>query len=207
MTTLQVTILVFDDVEVLDFAGPYEVFTTAARVRARQAPAQAPVFRVSLAAPRLAPVRARAGLRVLPDHALQEAPPADILLIPGGVVDGPRQSPAVLAWIARQHAQARLTASVCTGAFLLAEAGVLPDGPCTTHCEDAADLQGQFPALQVDTSRRWVAQPARRLCTSAGISAGIDLSLHLVGEWADPALAEATARQMDYPGAAEGRTL
>ena len=198
-TPLQITIFVFDEVEALDFAGPYEAFTTASRVQARRAPGQPPTFSVSLAAASKAPVRARAGLRVLPDHALADTPPTDLLLIPGGVVDGPRRSRAVLDWIVRLHAHTRLTASVCTGAFLLAEAGVLPDGPCTTHWEDVADLQAQFPALQVDASRRWVAQPERRLYTSAGISAGVDMSLHLVGELVDPALEQATARQMDYP--------
>ena len=199
MKTLRVTILVFDEVEALDFAGPYEVFTTAARVQARRTPARPPAFAVSLAAASLAPVRARAGLRVLPDHALDDdAPPPDVLLIPGGVIDGPCQSRPVLDWIMRLHGHTRVTASVCTGAFLLAQAGVLADGSCTTHWEDAADLQARFPTLYVDASRRWIAQPARRLLTSAGISAGIDMSLHLVDELIDPALAQATARQMDY---------
>ncbi|MDA7414738.1 DJ-1/PfpI family protein [Xenophilus arseniciresistens] len=196
--SLQVSILVFDDVEALDFAGPYEVFTTASRVQARRAPGQPPAFAVSLVAQSLAPVRARAGLRVLPDHVLDDTPPTDLLLIPGGVVDAARQSRPLLDWIARLHAGTRLTASVCTGAFLLADAGVLPAGPCTTHWEDVADLQAQFPPLQVQQDPRWVAQPARRLYTSAGISAGLDLSLHLVGQLISLELAQATARQMDY---------
>lgn len=196
--SLQVSILVFDEVEALDFAGPYEVFTTASRVHARRTPGQGPAFAVSLVAPSLAPVRARAGLRVLPDHGLDDTPPTDLLLCPGGVVDAVRQSRPLLDWIARLHAHARLTASVCTGAFLLADAGVLPDGPCTTHWEDIADLQTQFPTLEVQQDRRWVAQPERRLYTSAGISAGLDLSLHLVAQLISPELAQATARQMDY---------
>jgi len=85
---------------------------------------------------------------------------------------------------------------VCTGAFILAAAGVLTEGPATTHWEDIADLRTQYPALDVLENLRWVDRGA--LVTSAGISAGIDMSLHLIERLAGRALAEATARQMDY---------
>ncbi|SFM08011.1 DJ-1/PfpI family protein [Variovorax sp. OV329] len=196
MSTLRVLILAFDDVEALDFAGPFEVFTTASRVHARQHPGQAPLFEVrSVAIAK--EVRARAGLRLLADHTLADAPAADVLIVPGGVVDAALASQATLDWIAAQSRSARITASVCTGAFLLAASGVLQgDARCTTHWEDIADLHDRFPQLDVVDDVRWVDNG--RIVSSAGISAGIDMSLHLVERLAGRDLALCTARQMDF---------
>ena len=195
--SLRVSILVFDDVEALDFAGPFEVFTTASRVHARQHPASPPLFAVqSVARSTHTPVRARAGLRLLADADFQTAPQADVLVVPGGVVDAAMACPDTLAWVAAQHPGTRITASVCTGAFVLAASGVLTSGEATTHWEDQADLARQFPALTVREGVRWVDQG--RLVTSAGISAGIDMSLHLVARLAGMELAERTARQMEF---------
>jgi len=196
--TLRIALLAFDEVEALDLAGPYEVFTTATRMAARLTPEAPAPFEVFCVARSPQAVRARAGLRVLPEAGFTMAPVADVLIVPGGVVDGARQCPRTLEWIARTAAQARITAAVCTGAFLLAEAGVLTEGEATTHWEDAADLRAQFPALQVREGLRWVEQPGGRLFTSAGISAGMDLSLHLVERLAGRTLALRTAQQMDY---------
>ncbi|WP_326540920.1 DJ-1/PfpI family protein [Pseudorhodoferax sp.] len=197
---LNVGILVFDEVEALDFAGPYEVFTTASRMHARLHPGQPAPFAVRCIARELAPVRARAGLRVLPDADFASAPASDLLIVPGGVVDGALACPATLAWIAQAARGAATVASVCTGAFLLAKAGTLGQGgPVTTHWEDLDDLRRAFPALQVQGGPRWAAHDAAgRTWTSAGISAGLDLSLHLVARLTSQALAERTARQMDY---------
>jgi len=191
-----VLILAFDGVEALDFAGPFEVFTTASRVHARQHPGKVPFFDVkSVAIDEL--VQARAGLRLLPDHSLAEAPVADVLVVPGGVVDAALQSAATLAWIAKQARGARITASVCTGAFLLAASGVLQgNARVTTHWEDIADLRKHHPELDVVDDVRWVDNG--RIVTSAGISAGIDMSLHLVERLAGRELALRTARQMDF---------
>jgi transcriptional regulator GlxA family with amidase domain len=120
----------------------------------------------------------------------------DVLVVPGGVVTAEMAKQPVTDWIARTAATSQLTASVCTGAFLLAQAGVLRTQRCTTHWEDVADLQAQFPALQVLEGPRWVSEGG--VVTSAGISAGIDMSLHLVERLAGRELALATARQMDY---------
>ena len=135
-------------------------------------------------------------MHVIPDYAIADHPPIDVLIIPGGVVSDELDKPDVIAWIAAQSAGAGLTASVCTGAFLLARAGVLAAGEATTHWEDIADLQAMFPDLTVLSNRRWVDQG--RLVTSAGISAGIDMSLHLVERLVDRPLALATARQMEF---------
>lgn len=194
---LSVAILVFDDVEALDLGGPYEVFTTASRMHQRQYPGAPAPFAVQCVARTLAPVRARAGLRVLPDADFAGAATPDVLIVPGGVVDATAACPATRAWVAQAAEGAQITASVCTGAFILAAAGVLTEGPVTTHWEDIAELRAQFPRLEVREQVRWVDQGAR--VTSAGISAGIDMSLHLVTRLLGAALSERTARQMDTP--------
>ncbi|QDL53303.1 DJ-1/PfpI family protein [Rhodoferax aquaticus] len=192
---LQVGILVFDDVEVLDFAGPYEVFTTASRVHGRSH-ATAPLFAVRTVARRREAVRARAGLVLLPDADFAQAPGFDLLIVPGGVVTAAMQCPATLAWLRAASAHARITASVCTGSFLLAASGVIVREQVTTHWEDIEDLRAQFPALDVVQGPRWV--DLGRLLSSAGISAGMDMSLHLVARLGGEALAHRTAKQMDY---------
>jgi transcriptional regulator GlxA family with amidase domain len=194
--TLRVGIWLYPDVEVLDFAGPYEVFTTASRMAQRLTPGSAAPFEVCTVARQAGPVRARAGLQARADHGLHDHPPLDVLVVPGGVVTQEVQQADTLAWLAQQAPRAQVVASVCTGAFLLAAAGLLPEGMAvTTHWEDVDDLRQAHPGLQVDASRRYIDQGA--IATSAGISAGIDLSLHLVARLAGLALAERTARQMD----------
>ena len=194
---IHVAILVFDAVEVLDFAGPYEVFTTASRVHSKNNPGAGALFEVACVSRDGGPIQARAGLRVLPEHSFDNHPPCDLLLVPGGVVSAAQACPQTLAWIAHTAAGAQITASVCTGAFLLAASGVLRQGRVTTHWEDVADLRQAFPALEVCDGPRWIDNGA--LVTSAGISAGIDMCLHLVARLAGPKLAHLTARQMDYP--------
>jgi transcriptional regulator GlxA family with amidase domain len=103
---------------------------------------------------------------------------------------------AVIEWIAARAAEAQLTASVCTGAFLLAKAGVLAGKTATTHWEDIDDFRKSFPDIPIDVEARWIDEG--RIVTSAGISAGIDMSLHLVERLAGEPLALRTARQMDY---------
>ena len=194
---MNIGILLFDAVELLDMAGPYEVFTTAARVWARQQPAgAAPLFNVLTLARGAAPVQARAGLRLQPDHDLTDHPPLDCALVPGGVVDAELARPELIAWIARQQREAGLLASVCTGSLLLAQAGVLDGLEATTHWEDLDALRALRPAVRVRDEQRWVDQG--RVLSSAGISAGLDMSLHLVRRLHSDALARQTARQMDY---------
>ncbi|MGB4115815.1 MAG: DJ-1/PfpI family protein [Polaromonas sp.] len=173
--TTRVAILVFDDVEVLDFAGPYEVFTTASRVHGRSQPDAPPLFDVACVSRDGQLMTARAGLKVLPEHSFANCPPPDLLIVPGGVVDAAMRCDDTLQWIADTAAKADITASICTGVFLLAASGVVQTGEVTTHWEDIADLRQQFPALTVTAGVRWVDKG--KLITSAGISAGIDMSL------------------------------
>jgi transcriptional regulator GlxA family with amidase domain len=197
---LRIAILAFDGVEALDLAGPFEVFTTAARMARRIAPDAlegAAAWQVDCVARTLAPVQARAGLRLLPSLDFAQCASADVLIVPGGVVDEAAGCAATRAWVTQVAAGSAITASVCTGAFILAASGVITSHRVTTHWEDIDDLRRQFPALQVAAGVRWVDEG--RTVTSAGISAGIDMSLHLVGRLAGATLAERTARQMDYP--------
>lgn len=191
-----VGIFVFDDVEVLDFAGPYEVFTTAARMQARIDAKVSPLFNVFTIGRTVSSLHARAGLSVYPDHDFAQHPPIDLLIIPGGVVTAELARPEVTQWITAASARSKLTASVCTGAFLLAKAGLLDGKKATTHWEDIDDFKPMFPSVQVQTNVRWVDEG--KIITSAGISAGIDMSLHLVERIAGRALAERTARQLDF---------
>jgi transcriptional regulator GlxA family with amidase domain len=198
---VRVGILVFDDVEVLDACGPFEVFSVAGRVLARAGGAGlGPVEVVLVAAGRPGPVTARGGLVLQVDVGLAQAPELDLLLVPGGVTDAVEQDPEVVAWVADRARRTPYVASVCTGAFVLAQAGVVTDQRVTTHWDDVAALRERWPALDVVEDVRWVRDrtPYGELFTSAGISAGIDLALHLVEVLLDRDTALATARLMDY---------
>jgi transcriptional regulator GlxA family with amidase domain len=194
---IRVGIHVFDDVEVLDCCGPFEVFSVANRVHVRAG--LAPPFTVSMVAT-TAEVVARGGLVLRTHQAIQDDPAVDVLLVSGGVVDAAEEDELALDWIAR--APAPLKASVCTGAFLLARAGVLTDQQVTTHWDDQDELQERWPRLQVLRDRRWVRDGD--VFTSGGISAGIDLSLHLVEVLTSREMAEATAHLMEYRWVQDG---
>jgi transcriptional regulator GlxA family with amidase domain len=194
--THTVGIFVFDNVEVLDFAGPYEVFTTASRMNARDDSKTPLLFNVFTIGQTVSSFRARAGLRIFPDHDFSHHPQIDVLIIPGGVVAAELAKPEVTEWIADRSARSKLTASVCTGAFLLAKAGLLDGKLATTHWEDIDDLMTMFPSVKVKADQRWVDEGP--IITSAGISAGIDMSLHLVERLAGRALATRTARQLEF---------
>ena len=185
-------ILVFDDVEVLDFCGPFEVFSVANRFT------DPPAFNVLTVAEGAGPVVTRGGLSVNPRHRLADCPPPNVLLVPGG--QGTRKemhNPALIEWIGLVSGQAELVLSVCTGALLLAKAGLLDGLEATTH-HGALDLLREVaPRTAVHAGRRFVDNG--RVITSAGIAAGIDMSLHVVSRLLGRELAENTARQMEYP--------
>jgi transcriptional regulator GlxA family with amidase domain len=195
LKTLHVGILVFPDVEVLDFAGPFEVFSVTSRIAGKVIGVDAP-FAVSLVGASGAAVPARHGMGVVPHFGFHNAPALDLLIVPGGIVEQPLADPATLAWIARQHDGAALTASVCTGAFLLAKLGLLDGLAATTHWADIASLRASHPAVEVRENTQYVDQG--RIVTAAGISAGIGMSLHLVARILGENMAVATARRMEY---------
>lgn len=194
--TRTVGIFLFDDVEVLDFAGPFEVFSTASRVAGRLQPGVDIPFAVFTLAEGNRPIRARGELIVQPHFDIGSHPSIDVLVVPGGDVTAALDRRKVIDWIARTAQTAMITASVCTGAFLLAKAGLLDGKRATTHWEDLDDLRAMFPAVEVVAESRWLSSD--RVVTSAGVSAGLDMSLYLVSRLVDDELAAHTARQMDY---------
>ena len=194
---LDINLLLYPEVEILDFAGPYEVFSVASRVALRDGVLAHPAFRVHTVATQAGMVRARYNLRVEADASLESALPCDILIVPGGVVDQPLGDPHTLDWIATTATRTALVTSVCTGAFVLAKAGVLTNQRVTTHWDDIELLQRDFPALTVVADVPFV--DLGSLITSAGISAGIDMSLHVVARLLGADTAASTARQMQYP--------
>ncbi|QQN29803.1 DJ-1/PfpI family protein [Pseudomonas syringae group genomosp. 3] len=193
---LNIGIYVYDDVEVLDFAGPYEVFTTATRMHARKSRDDRQLFNVFTIGRSMAPVRARAGLKVDPDFSITDHPPVDCLIIPGGVVTAELEKADVIGWISDQSQPGGVVAAVCTGAFMLVKTGKLAGKQVTTHWEDINDLKEMFPSVDVLSTLRWVDEGS--FVTSAGISAGIDMSLHLVERLHSRELAERTALQLDF---------
>ncbi len=188
---MNVGIYIYDNAEVLDFSGPFEVFSTAARVSKNQ-----DQLRVYLIGESGETVVARAGFKVIPDYSINNHPALDLLVVVGGVHTGEMEKNNVMAWIKQQCAQVALTATVCTGIFLLAKASDLSNTKVTTHWEDVPDLRQQFPELDVLENTRWV--DAGNVVSSGGISAGIDMSLYLVERLYSRDLAEKTARQMEY---------
>jgi transcriptional regulator GlxA family with amidase domain len=186
-----VAILVFDNVEVLDFAGPFEVFAVTDELSDHSA------FSVMTVAPQPGTVRARNGLKVVPDYALEACPQPHVLVVPGG--EGVRallRNPVVLEWIQTRARKAELTMSVCTGALLLAKIGILDGLRVTTHHLVVNELRRMAPNAAVDPSARF--HDNGSILTSAGISSGIDCSLHVVGRLLGNEAAAATARYMEY---------
>jgi len=187
-----VAILAFDDMEVLDFAGPYEVFNVAGEL-GEGSPFS--VFSVGLTG---APVVGRGGFTVLPTHPLADAPPPDVLVVPGGAGTRPLlHDERLLAWLRDRAAEVELLLSVCTGALLLAQAGLLERRRATTHHDAFDELAAISPTTHVVRGQRFV-RSAETILTSAGVSAGVDLSLHAVQLLAGPETRDRTAAEMEW---------
>jgi transcriptional regulator GlxA family with amidase domain len=141
-------------------------------------------------------IEARHGMRIFPHYGFNDAPKVDLLIVSGGVMEQPLSCKITQSWVKGVSDDAALTASVCTGAFLLANLGILDGRSVTTHWEDIACLRAQFPQLDVKEQTPFV--DTGRIATSAGISAGIGMSLHLVQRVLGAQIAAATAHQMEY---------
>jgi transcriptional regulator GlxA family with amidase domain len=181
-------ILLFDDAEELDFAGPWEVFTVARMLR--------PEDRVVTIAATREPVRAAKGLRVLPDHSFADAPQLDVVLVPGG--QGTRRevsNPELIDWLRKAGSQCTWVTSVCTGALLLHEAGFAKKRRVTTHWGFIEQLRARGD-VEVLEKVRYVRDG--NVVTSAGVSAGIDMALWLVGQIHGVAIARQTQHIMEY---------
>jgi transcriptional regulator GlxA family with amidase domain len=171
-----VGVLLFDGVEVLDFAGPYEVFSGTA------GPDGQPYVTVVTIGP-TEEVTAQGGLRIRPTHLLTDCPPLDALIVPGGPgadVATPVQSDHLIPFLRERAAVTPLTASVCTGAFLLGRAGLLDGLRVTTNHHALDALAAEIPAAHVEGGKLI---DTGRVVTAAGVSSGIDLALHLMERW------------------------
>lgn len=198
MDRWKVGILIFDGVAALDVAGPLEVLSRARLepgVESRRSDEQA-LFDVFTVAPTHEPVTATGGLVLVPRHSFADAPHVDLLLVPGGFGTRPMlQDPDVVEWIRATAAKARLTASVCTGALLLARAGLLDGRRATTHWGSFGLLASLGKDITVDRQARFVDDG---VLTSAGVASGMDLALHVVETLFGREVADETARYIEY---------
>ena len=197
MTLTNVGILIFDGVEVLDFCGPFEVFSLAIKPGMDTYPDNA-LYKVHTVAETAASIRTVGGMEVVPTCTIDDHPEFEIIVVPGGI--GTRaiyqDRPRVIDWIAGQAAADVTTTSVCTGAALLAKAGVLTGKRSTTHWASIGRLRELHPETTVLDDLRVVDEG--KIVTSAGVSAGIDMALHVVARMHGQEAAAATARQMEY---------
>ena len=194
--TLTVGILMFTGIEPLDFIGPLEVFSVASRVAERDGDTPFAPFKTLLVGRTDEPVRARYGLVVTPGTSIASCPALDILIVPGGIVTEPLSQSDVIDWVRKRHEQASLSASVCTGAFILGKAGLLDGLSATTHWEDLEELRRAHPHVNVLENVAFVDEG--RIITSAGVSTGIEMSLNIVADLLGEDAAYRTARQMVY---------
>ena len=197
MNRKNVGILVFRDIEVLDFCGPFEVLSVT-RLDEEKRRSEPSPFNVFLVAETAETVVTTGGMKVQPDYTLASCPPLDMLIVPGGW--GTRRemdNPRLLEWIVERAEQVEILASVCTGALLLGKAGLLENRRATTHWRSLELMQQLFPQTKVERALHFVEDG--NVWSSAGISAGVDMALRLVARWHGDAVARATARHMEYP--------
>ncbi|GAB4030935.1 DJ-1/PfpI family protein [Spirosoma jeollabukense] len=194
-----VAILLFNEIEVLDFAGPFEVFGVTGR---HDDPKPFRVFTVA----EQGPIYARNGLSLTPTYLLNDHPKADIIIVPGGggrhedgTPYGSRREMdnlAVLNWVRRTAKSAELVLSVCTGSYILGKSGLLDGLAATTHFLAVEGMKQAAPMTEIRHTERYV--DTGKIITSAGISAGIDMSLYVVGRLLGKDVADETARYMQY---------
>ena len=179
--------LIFDDAEELDFVGPWEVFTMARQI--------VPDDRVVTIAQTREPIRAAKGMRIIPDHSFADAPELDVVLVPGGI--GTRRevdNPLLIDWLRKAGARCTWLTSVCTGSLLLHEAGFAKGRRVTTHWGFVTALRER--GAEVLENVRYVRDG--NLVTAAGVSAGIDMALWLVGQIHGVPVARQVQRAMEY---------
>jgi putative intracellular protease/amidase len=178
-----VAILMFDGVQIIDFAAPYEVFGQAR-------------FNVYTVSADGEPVTTSMGLSVNVDHGFESAPEADIILVPGGDTETVRKDEATLAWLRARGGRADQVMSVCTGSFILADAGLLDGGSATTFYGAFENFEAEYPNVTLVRDQRWV--DSGRIVTSAGLASGIDTALHVVAERLGVRKAKSIALHLEY---------
>ena len=180
-----VAVFLFDGVELLDFAGPTDVFSAAGSG-----------YKVYTVAESTEPIISQGFVKVVPEFSIQNCPKPDVLIIPGGNTAAPLASPDVIAWIKGVSENTEVTMSVCTGAFILAKAGLLDGQQATTHWGQLARLRKAAPNIDVRDKVRFV--DAGKIVTTAGVSAGIDGALHVVDRLSGRSTATWAANGMEY---------
>ena len=197
MERKRVGIVLFQDIEVLDFCGPFEVYS-ATRLNEEVRREDPSPFEVLLVAEKPGAVTATGGMKVLPHYTFENCPRLDIVVVPGGW--GTRaelKNPGMLDWLRARAAQAETVTAVCTGSMLLGFAGLLDGLHATTHWRSLDWMHESFPSVTVERGKHFVQDG--RVFTSAGISAGIDMSLKVVAHYFGEGIARVTARHMEYP--------
>jgi transcriptional regulator GlxA family with amidase domain len=192
---IRIALVVYPNVQGLDLSGPLEMFARATRVLRDEQRAH-PGYSVEVVGTEAGPLAASSGFRFLPDTTFRALRgPVDTLLVVGGTgVDALLGDQAIVEWLRRMAGRVRRIGSVCTGAFLLAEAGLLDGRTATTHWSRAAELARRYPNVRVEEDRIWVRDG--NLYSSAGVSAGIDLALALIAEDLGAEVALSVARAM-----------
>jgi transcriptional regulator GlxA family with amidase domain len=191
--TRNVAIVLYEGVELLDFAGPGEVFQAAASIGAVDG---AKAFRVYTVGASKEPLTSQGFVKILPEFTFADAPPPDVFVIPGGNSRRLLDDAAAMAWVRKTTPEAEVAMTVCTGAFVLAKTGVMAGKDVTTHFGSLAGLQKAVPEARVQSGRRFVDNGS--FLTTAGVSAGIDGALHLVARLLGRVVADQTARYMEY---------
>lgn len=192
---IPVAFVISDDAVTIDFTGPWEVFKDVFVKDRGKTMAEQRAFRLYTVSDSRNPVTTSGGMRIIPDYTFDDAPAPAIVVVPAQS----GRSPKMLAWIRRMTTESEVVMSVCTGASVLGDAGVLKGRPATTHHLYYDEFQTAFPDVLLEKNKRFV-QSSPVIFTAGGLSSGIDLALHIVQLYFGPVQAEETAHLMEYEG-------
>lgn len=197
MQKIKVGIFIYDNVEVLDFTGPYEVFS-ATRTLDKPDYADSCPFEIFLVSEQHRKIKTMGGMKIIPDNDFLDLPDVEILIIPGGLGERYEHDNSIIHhFLKTQAKKVRTLASVCTGAFFLGKAGLLSGRKATTHILSLSRMSDMFSDVEVIKNKRYVEDG--NVITSAGMSAGIDMSLYIVAKYLGEETARFTAKEMEYP--------
>ncbi len=188
-----VAIVVYEGMEILDFAGPAEVFAAAGSFAH---PGKGTALNVYTVSKSTKPLKSQGFITIVPEYSIENAPRPDLVVIPGGSSGSITNDPEFFGWVKGAAGKSEVTLTVCTGAFVLAKAGYLDGKEITTWYGAVEKLRLEAPKSTVQSGRRFVDNG--RFVTTAGVSAGIDGSLHVVARLFGRAVADQTARYMEY---------
>jgi putative intracellular protease/amidase len=192
---IQVAVAISDGAVMIDFAGPWEVFSDVMLHTRGLSHQQLHPFHLYTVAETAKPIRTSGGMLVTPDYTFENAPKPNIVVVPAQGNDSPR----MMAWIRKMSKQSDVLMSVCTGALLLAKSGILDGKNATTHHEAYSTMEHGYPKISVQKGMRYV-QSDPVIFTSGGLSSGIDLALHVVELYYGREVADETVHHLEYEG-------